>query len=415
MSRLAFPLSVVALAALPLVAWASGCDSASETQPGTNVTPDQDAGDAAPDTGSGGFGAGGDHTGGSAAGDAGGNGGSSGGGAGGSPLAGCITGGFTAFHGNFHAHTSYSDGVDEPEDAFAHARDVAGLDIMVVTDHLEQLYLLPPVNRWGLCKDQADAANQPTVFIAECGYEYGSGFILPLFQSTGHNNVFFPDSLFPAVQTDFHDFYASLTGCAPCVGQFNHPGDEPTQTWNNFDYDAAVDDRMTLFELSGSNQAWDLYFQALDAGWHISPMLNQDNHSANWGTANDDRSGVFLTDLSRTALRQAMLDRRTFSSEDRNAAVRTMANGSCWMGSVLSGGTTVGLTVLAEDPDSNDGFDTINLFGPGKTLLDSYACNGATPCQASFTITTATSTYAVARAHQTDGDLLVAAPIWLTP
>ena len=37
------------------------------------------------------------------------------------------------------------------------------------------------------------------------------------------------------------------------------------------------------------------------------------------------------------------------------------------------------------------------------------------PCQATFTITTASSSYAVARAEQTDGDQLVAAPIWLTP
>lgn len=413
MPRLSFFLSSLPCAAVVLAVWASGCDGASETQPGTTLTPEQDAGDAAPDTGDGGFGAGGGNTGGAATGGGGGDGGA--GGTGGPPLAGCITGSFSAFHGNFHAHTSYSDGVDEPEDAFAYARDVAGLDIMMVTDHLEQLYLFPPANRWSECKAQADAANQPTVFIADCGYEYGSGFILPLFQSTGHNNVFFPDSLFPAVQTDFTAFYASLVGCAACIGQFNHPGDEPTQTWSNFQYDAAVDDRMTLFELSGSNQAWDLYFQALDAGWHISPMRNQDNHSANWGTANDDRSGVFLSDLSRAALRQAMLERRSFASEDSDAVVRTMANGSCWMGSMLSGGTTVDLTVSAEDPDPNDGFDIINLYGPGQALLDSYACNGSVPCQATFNVTTATRTYWVARAEQSDGDLLVAAPIWLTP
>ncbi|MBW2454713.1 MAG: hypothetical protein JRI68_09385 [Deltaproteobacteria bacterium] len=400
--------------ALPLLACLSACESDSETTPTSTSPPDQDGG-VAGSGGQGGAGGQGASAGGFGAGGSGGGPGGSGGAGGSSPLAGCITGNFTAFHGNFHAHTSYSDGVDEPEDAFAHARDVAGLDIMVVTDHLEQLYLLPPVNRWGLCKEQADAADQPTVFVADCGYEYGSGFILPLFQSTGHNNVFFPDSLFPAVQTDFHDFYTNLVNCAPCVGQFNHPGDEPTQHWNNFEYDAAVDGRMTLFELSGSSSAWDLYFQALDAGWHISPMLNQDNHSANWGTANDDRSGVFMTDLSRAALRLAMLDRRTFSSEDKNAAVRTMADGSCWMGSILTGGTTVTLTVLAEDDDPSDGFDTITLFGPGKGFLDSHACNGAVPCQATFTITTATSTYAVARAEQTDGDRLVAAPIWLTP
>ena len=39
------------------------------------------------------------------------------------------------FFGNLHSHTSYSDGVGTPEVAYAHARDVAGLDFLAVTEH----------------------------------------------------------------------------------------------------------------------------------------------------------------------------------------------------------------------------------------------------------------------------------------
>ena len=72
-------------------------------------------------------------------------------------LSGCIKGNFSPYFGNLHAHTSYSDGKKTPKDAFQHARDVAKLDIMIVTDHLEQLYLPVPLDRWGKCKSQAAA------------------------------------------------------------------------------------------------------------------------------------------------------------------------------------------------------------------------------------------------------------------
>lgn len=328
---------------------------------------------------------------------------------------GCIVGDFVAYRGNFHAHTSFSDGADEPEDAFAHARDVAGLDIMVVTDHLEQLYLVPPFNRWGVCKTQANAANAPGTFLADCGFEYGSGVDLPLCISTGHNNVFFAPSLFPAIQEDFHDFYDTLVTCSQCVGQFNHPGDESCQHWNFFEYDAAADERIALFELNGGGPAWEMLFQALDAGWHVAPMNNQDNHSANWGTADDRRSGVYLSSLTRDALRQAMLDRRTFASTDRDAAITLMAESACWMGSVLTGYGSVALAAHVEDPVGADGFASLELFGPGQSVLASVDCAGAASCDLSHSVDVVTATYALARAVQADGETLVSAPIWMAP
>ena len=327
---------------------------------------------------------------------------------------GCITGQFAPFLGNLHAHTSYSDGQLEPKDAFAHARDVAGLDIMVVTDHLEQLYWVPPVGRWQQCKSQADDNNQPGSFLADCGFEYGSGFNSSV-QSTGHNNVFFPDGLFPMVQTDFHDFFQTLQGCGSCLAQFNHPGSDPTQTWNDFAYDPAVDAKLNLFEFNGGADTWSLLFTALDAGWHVSPDFNQDNHSADWGTANDDRSGFYMSELTRPSLRDAMASRRSFASEDKNATVRLMADGICWMGSILQGYSSLTLEVTAQDPDTADGFSTIELWGPHQSLLGSVDCAGTQSCTATFPVTAPASTYFVARALQADGNALVTAPIWASP
>ncbi|NMC72564.1 MAG: hypothetical protein GYA57_21250 [Myxococcales bacterium] len=333
-------------------------------------------------------------------------------GADGAVRTGCLAAaGLSPYWGNFHAHTSFSDGEGRPSEAFAYARNVAGLDVLIVTDHLEQIYL---PTRWADCKEQADAADAPGAFVADCGYEYGSGFD-SFFRSTGHNNVFHNPDLFPAVQLDFHDFYASLVGCPSCVGQFNHPGDEPMQHWNHFEYDAAVDERMQLYEFN-SPPAWEMYFEALDAGWHVSPMWNQDNHSANWGTANDHRSGLWLAALTRDGVYAAFGARRTFATADRNAWVRVLADGDCWMGSDLAGvGPSVELSVEAEDGDATDAFDTVELWGPGRTRLDAADCGGAASCAVSFEVPVGGPTYVVARVNQVDGEWLVAAPVWLAP
>jgi hypothetical protein len=328
---------------------------------------------------------------------------------------GCITGSFTPYFGNLHAHTGNSDGEDTPVDAFDHAQYQGLLDIMVVTDHLEQLYTLwgTEDTDWTDCRQAADAANTPGAYVAMCGYEYGSGFSIS--GSSGHGNVFFIDYLFPWIQLDFQDFYLDMIACPSCVGQFNHPGDDPSQTWDDFAYIAAVDAKMNLFEFNGDGPTWDLLFMALDNGWHVSPAYNQDNHSADWGTKNDCRSGLYLPSLDRAAVHTAMQERRTFMTRDKNAAIQLLAESVCWMGSILSGVQSIVIEVEATDTDVGDGFDTIALYGPGQVLLQSTACSGQITCTATYTLPVATSTYVVARAVQSDGDELVSAPLWAAP
>jgi hypothetical protein len=330
---------------------------------------------------------------------------------GGSPRTGCIEGTFQAYYGNLHAHTSNSDGEGSPSQAYAYARDVGLLDIMVVTDHLEQLYL--GLSMYADCKADADAANVDGSYVALCGFEYGSA-IDSLFRPTGHNNVFFSADLFPAVQFNFRDFYRTFVGCPECVGSFNHPGDGAEHHWSHFEYYADVDERMNLWEMN-SDPAWNMLFQALDMGWHVSPTYNQDNHSANWGTANENRSGFWMTALDRASLKTAMLERRSFSTQDRNASIRMLADGACWMGSILGGTPSLELQVEAADEDAAETFATIELYGPGQVLLETFDCAATSPCTATFPQTITTPTYFVARAIETDGNVLVAAPIWAAP
>jgi len=203
--------------------------------------------------------------------------------------------------------------------------------------------------------------------------------------------------------------------CETCVGQYNHPGDDGAQTWNDFEYFADVDEKMCLFEFNGGGPVWELFFAALDAGWHLSPTYNQDNHGADWGSKNDRRSALLLPELDSASLRAAMLERRSFVSMDKNASLTLMADGDCWMGSILSGYSSLTIDVEARDADSSDGFISLSIYGPAGALLETHDCGGAQECSAQLTIPVSSPTYAVARAEQTDGDYLVSAPIWVEP
>ncbi|HEY3353378.1 MAG TPA: hypothetical protein VGQ83_09030 [Polyangia bacterium] len=121
-----------------------------------------------------------------------------------------------------------------------------------------------------------------------------------------------------------------------------------------------------------------------------------------------------MSALSRDGLYDAMANRRTFATSDKNATSKMLA-GTCWMGSILTHApASMAITVEATDPDAGDDFTTIELFGPARSALGSQACSGTT-CTAAFTVAATAATYVVARATQTDGQYLVSAPIWLAP
>ncbi|MDD4826640.1 MAG: histidinol phosphatase, partial [Mesotoga sp.] len=54
------------------------------------------------------------------------------------------------FFGNIHAHTSYSDGLGTPEEAFEHARNSGVVDIQAITDHDHDLNYPLPDGSWKL-------------------------------------------------------------------------------------------------------------------------------------------------------------------------------------------------------------------------------------------------------------------------
>lgn len=316
--------------------------------------------------------------------------------------AGCVQGDFEVYYGTFHAHTSFSDGEGRPAGAFDHARE-QGLDFFYLTDHRRRL----TATEWSTCRDRADERNVDGAFVAGCGYELND-------DDYGHLCVLFTSTMMPLPST-LAEVWDGLVGCSPCVGQFNHP--PRPNDFNDYRYVARAADAMRLMEFSGGaafSEKWDSYLAALDNGWLISPSQNEDNHHETWGDS-ARATGVWAPTLTRRALRRAVRARRTFSTTDENASIRVMADDVCWMGSVLSGlGPTV-VTVEASDSQAADGFDRINLYGPGGAALGAFPCAGANPCTATLHFEVTEATYVVARAVQESDGTLVSGPIWYVP
>jgi len=320
---------------------------------------------------------------------------------------GCIQGDFQPYWGNLHAHTHYSDGKLTPGDAFAHARG-AGLDFMWVTDHRERL----TTTEWSACRAQASAANDPGTFVAGCGFEMS--IMSTTGDKRGHLNALFTGKLM-AKPVGMKALYDALAACDPCVGQWNHP------PWPgrflDYQFYAAGKDAMRLMELSGGGEwdaKWNSFFLALRNGWTISPSANEDNHSINWGDSNR-ATGVWATDLSRTAIRKAVRQRRTFSAFDDTAWIKLKADDVCWMGSVLKGLGPTDLSVTARDKRTADGFRRIELIGKNGNVLAKKSCGDTNPCKVTFHRDVTAKTFFVAQAIQTDGGRLVSAPIWFEP
>ncbi len=120
--------------------------------------------------------------------------------------------------------------------------------------------------------------------------------------------------------------------------EFNHPG----AYGNNFDdlaYAESVGGNFLCQETNNgifayyvnnaSEQFFPYYVTALDQGWRTAPTANQDNHVL---TDTGIRTVVVAPELSRTAIMQALEERRAYSSDDPDMRVTFLCNGS-WMGS----------------------------------------------------------------------------------
>lgn len=242
-----------------------------------------------------------------------------------------ITQGTTLVHADMHNHTIMSDGDGSAQNAFASMRE-AGLDVAALTDHAT-LFAIDGLSsgEWNTTGQLADAANDPGQFTAIRGFEWSH----PL---QGHINVWntsaFADLLKAASPGSL---YSWLTARPGGLASFNHPGREAGR-FDNFAYRASARAQMVGLEMF--NRTDDYLFEGysngvssplvacLNAGWRPGLTGATDEHGTDWGHhEGKGRSGLWVTENTRTAVFEALTARRSFATRVSGLRVDATAAG----------------------------------------------------------------------------------------
>jgi hypothetical protein len=314
-----------------------------------------------------------------------------------------LAGNLQVYFGNLHSHTSYSDGSGTPQDAFRHARDVADLDFLAVTEHnhaaAEQgagdradgiLIATQPDLYDGesptSLRRAATSATADGSFVALYGQEFST------ISSGNHVNVFDVRGVIDVANGDFGALFRSWlpshkdsTGGAALL-QFNHPDSSPDENEygrDDFASDAewvsTVDRQVELMEVfngPGTKPGEGLepskfskqYLRYLNLGFHLGPTGNQDNHHLTWGTLTEVRTGVVAPALTKADLLAALKARHVYASTDRNlrfVARVIVQNEEHLLGDVIApptSGTPFEISYQLEDADEPQASYRIDVF-----------------------------------------------------
>lgn len=361
------------------------------------------------------------------------------------------------FFGNLHSHTSYSDGSATPEEAYRHARDVALLDFLAITEHnhLGRMASEPAIYAGPMSTSLISTASRFTVdgvFLALFGQEFSS-------ISTGnHANVLEVGEVIAPALVPNGDWNALLSTWLPAhldsqnrpaILLLNHPtiSDSPNEKEYGRDdfssadaWRAALDPHAELINMvngpshDGTNPGTPSegeFRRYLNLGFHVAPTADQDNHRQNWGDAAQTRTGVLSESLTKAAILDALRNRRVYATQDRNLRVIVRIKGEL-MGTRVTGaqlpaaGTALPISVSLSDDDEPNASYLIEVFSDdiggeeAEVALPGVTANG----NAQFTINGLTygggAQYVFLRITQsfddTDGrDKVWTAPVWFEP
>jgi len=332
-----------------------------------------------------------------------------------------------------HSHCNLSDDATgplsgPPQVAFAYARDVAGIDVLSLTDHTH--YMTP--SEYVTLTAVSDSMTQNGVFVGLAGQEHGS-LSTSVTGAFGHINVYEAPSLLnqSTLRYNLTATYAYIAGHvnritgSQLVGTFNHPyssaGAGEWAQFHDFAWDSTGDEAIELIEVLNGKRSSDYeaeYLEALGKGWHIGALGNQDNHEGSWGDqpnniGNIPLTGIWAPALTKADILDAIAARRTFAMEVEPAtdriSLKLTADGN-WMGSEYT--TSADSIEFFVDVAGESNVASIALYRNGILLRST---GGGTPSVQWTTYDTPGpgSFYYFVRVTQYDGDRAWSSPVWV--
>ena len=321
---------------------------------------------------------------------------------------------YQVFFGNMHCHTAFSDGSATPEVAYAYARD-AKLDFLGITEHsncLDEAFDCDKSRKFRDLKAQAEAMTEPGRFVALYGSE------TTWYNQFGHMNIYCADFYLNSYEFKYDDslaYYRKLKQYPYIISQWNHPWSCGNRHLDLFQpYDEELDRITYTMELNDiempEEKVLTWYIIALDAGWHIAPVGNQDNHREDWGTENGIRTGVIAKRLTAGHIYDAMKNLRVYFTGAPGIRVIYRLNGMM-QGSVTDSRNGLHLSVSASVNEQHR-FTRIDVYGEhGRIVyqdtLDSDSLNyeAELPCG---------ERYYFVKLVREDNRYAITAPVWIT-
>ncbi len=296
--------------------------------------------------------------------------------------------GLVLVHADLHNHSLLSDGDGDPAEAFAAMRR-SGLDVAALTDHAKldtrfTALLGRPARRlfgldqaaWRRLEELADAADRDGRFVAFRGFEWSH-------PTHGHMCVWGSDTLLSPFRTPtrgmhaLYDWLQSGAGATEALASFNHPGGRRTRRFHGFAPRPAVSPRVVGLEMF--NKTDDYLFAGvaagrqsplvacLEQGWRPGLVGVSDEHGRAWGAPDGKgRTGLYVRDLTRAGVSEALLARRGFASRVKGLRLAVTAAGTPMGGTVRHrrGPVTVDLDIDLGPPSWGTTV-SVQLLRPG--------------------------------------------------
>ncbi len=326
-----------------------------------------------------------------------------------------------------HSHSTLSHdaqaGAKPPAQAYAYAKNIAKIDFLAISDHTNGL---PPLNYERIRAAAAAYNNLDSQFVAIAGQELGSlgatGY--------GHMNIFETRTIAgngldnDAIRYDLNLAYQFIIGNR-ASGQFNHPSVENgNSNFLNFDYFSPAAPYMTSIEVINGTRSTNYeryYLVALQKGWQVGALGDQDNHGANYGNLRSTDGDIYLTgvladSLTKPKILGAIRSRRTYAFEtnpfDDRIYLDTFTADGHWMGETFADNDNrVTLRIVAHGV-ANVRFRQAQIYRNGFL----FAWENLNATNFEWTAVDSNSSgphYYFAKLVQEDSDLLWTSPIWV--
>jgi len=235
--------------------------------------------------------------------------------------------------GDLHGHSQLSDGTATPDQYFDYARNVAGLDLSVLTDH-DHWGFVPMDSHpemWDQIAQSVDAHHAPNEFVTVLGYEWTSWL-------HGHRHVLYFDNqgeVYSSVDPDYQtpaQLWDALRG-KDALTLAHHSAGGPVATNWRYPPDPILEPVTEIVSVHGSSEASDspvpIYDpvpgnyvrDALDAGYVLGFIGSGDSHDGHPGLPQlaagrglGGLAAIFSPELTRDGMLEALQSRRAYAT-----------------------------------------------------------------------------------------------------